>query len=225
LTGAASRLRVAVLISGRGSNMSALLEAAADPAFPAEIALVLSNRPGAPGLDLARAAGVEALAIDHRPFGKDRAAHETAIDEALQARGIGLVCLAGYMRLLTPLLVGRWAGRMLNIHPSLLPAFPGLDTHARVLAAGAKLHGCTVHRVTDIMDDGPIIAQAAVPVLPDDDEASLAARVLAQEHRLYPLALRIVAGGQAPVPDAVACLANAWADKGPNPLPAPAPRT
>ncbi len=208
MTQTATRLRVAVLISGRGSNMASLLEAAADPAYPAEIALVLSNRPEAPGLARAAAAGVEALAIDHRPFGRDRAAHEAAIDDALRARRIGLVCLAGYMRLLTPLLVGRWAGRMLNIHPSLLPAFPGLDTHARALAAGVKLHGCTVHRVTDIMDDGPILAQAAVPVLPGDDEAALAARVLAQEHLLYPRALRLAAGEALPAPDAASSFAN-----------------
>ncbi len=210
-------LRVAILISGRGSNMVSLLHAAAGPDYPAEIALVISNNQAAPGLALARAAGVEALCIDHRPFGRDRAAHETAIDDALRARGIGLVCLAGYMRILTPLLVDRWAGRMLNIHPSLLPAFPGLDTHARALAAGAKLHGCTVHLVTQTMDDGPILAQAAVPVLASDDEATLAARVLAQEHLLYPLALRIAAGGPAHQPSPSAVLSN------PLPVPAPAP--
>jgi phosphoribosylglycinamide formyltransferase-1 len=205
-----TRLRVAVLISGRGSNMVSLLRAAADPAYPAEIVLVVSNRPDAPGLDLARKAGVEALTIGHRTFGQDRAAHEAAIDDALRARDIGLVCLAGYMRLLSPLLVERWAGRMLNIHPSLLPAFPGLDT-------GVKLHGCTVHLVTQDMDQGPILAQAAVPVLPGDTEAMLAARVLAQEHGLYPLALRIAAGGKAdaPAPDARLC----------NPLPAATPAT
>ena len=205
---------VAVLISGRGSNMAALLEAAAAPGFPARIALVLSNRPGAAGLAHAAAHGVEALCIDHRPFGRDRAAHEAAIHAALQARGIGLVCLAGYMRLLTPFLVGAWAGRMLNVHPSLLPAFPGLDTHARALAAGVKLHGCTVHLVTDAMDDGPILAQAAVPVLPGDDADSLAARVLAQEHRLYPLALRLHAEGRPGCYDAAASLLS--------PLPGPA---
>ena len=208
-------LRVAVLISGRGSNMVSLLQAAAGPDYPAKIALVISNNPAAPGLALARAAGVEALCIDHRAFGRDRAAHEAAIDDALRARDIGLVCLAGYMRILTPLLVDRWAGRMLNIHPSLLPAFPGLDTHARALAAGVKLHGCTVHLVTQTMDDGPILAQAAVPVLPSDGEATLAARVLAQEHLLYPLALRIAAGGAAHQPNPSDVLSN--------PLPVPAP--
>lgn len=181
--------RVGILISGRGSNMTALLRAAAAPAFPADIALVLSNRPDAPGLDTARAAGVPAACIDHRPFGRDRAAHEAALAEALDAAGVEIVCLAGYMRLLTPWLVGRYAGRMLNIHPSLLPAYPGLDTHARVLAAGETKHGCTVHLVTEVMDEGPILAQAEVNVLAGDTEDVLAARVLAQEHLLYPAAL------------------------------------
>jgi formyltetrahydrofolate-dependent phosphoribosylglycinamide formyltransferase len=198
----------AILISGRGSNMASLLRAAADPAYPAKIVAVLSNRPDAPGLALAREAGIEALAIDHKPFGRDRAAHEAALHAALVARGVGLVCLAGYMRLLTPFLVQAWAGRMLNIHPSLLPAFPGLDTHTRALAAGAKLHGCTVHYVTETMDSGPILAQAAVPVLPDDTGASLAARVLAQEHVLYPLALRVAAGGPAMPASEFAALLN-----------------
>jgi phosphoribosylglycinamide formyltransferase-1 len=184
------RRRVGILISGRGSNMVALLRAAAEPDFPAEIALVLSNRPEAPGLDLARCAGIAAIAIDHRPFGRDRAAHERAVDAALIDRGVEVVCLAGYLRLLTPWLVARWHGRMLNIHPSLLPAFPGLDTHARAIAAGAGKHGCTVHLVTDGMDEGPILAQAEVPVLKGDDADTLAARVLAQEHRLYPAALK-----------------------------------
>ncbi|HVB68840.1 MAG TPA: phosphoribosylglycinamide formyltransferase, partial [Acetobacteraceae bacterium] len=155
------RRRVAVLISGRGSNLAALLAAARAPGYPAEIALVLSNRPDAPGLAHAAAAGVPARGIDHRPFGADRAAHEAAIDAALRAAGIEFVCLAGYLRRLTPFLVHAWEGRMLNIHPSLLPAFPGLDTHARALAAGVKLHGCTVHLVTEAVDEGPILAQAA----------------------------------------------------------------
>jgi formyltetrahydrofolate-dependent phosphoribosylglycinamide formyltransferase len=184
-----TKRRTAILISGRGSNMQALIAAAADPAYPASIDLVLSNRPDAAGLATAAAAGVPTLVIDHRAFPADRAAHEAAIDRALRDHAIELVCLAGYMRLLTPWLVGRWAGRMLNIHPSLLPAFPGLDTHARALAAGACQHGCTVHLVTEAMDAGPILAQAAVPVLPDDDAETLAARVLAQEHLIYPRAL------------------------------------
>ena len=197
--------RIAILISGRGSNMAALIAAAADPAYPAEIALVLSNRPDAAGLQVASAAGIVTSVVDHRDFPRDRPAHEAAIDAVLTQAGIGIVCLAGYMRLLTRLLVGRWAGRMLNIHPSLLPAFPGLDTHARALAAGVRLHGCTVHLVTETMDAGPILAQAAVPVLAADTEATLAARVLAQEHRIYPPALaRLAAGlpGEEPAADA-----------------------
>jgi formyltetrahydrofolate-dependent phosphoribosylglycinamide formyltransferase len=197
-----------VLISGRGSNMVALLRAAAAPDYPADIVAVLSNRPDAPGLALAAAAGVAAVAIDSRPYGRDRAAHEAALHAALLARDVRLVCLAGYMRLLTPFFVEAWAGRLLNIHPSLLPAFPGLDTHARALAAGVKLHGCTVHWVTQGMDAGPIVAQAAVPVLPGDDEDAVAARVLAQEHVLYPLALRLAAGGVAADADAAAWLRN-----------------
>jgi phosphoribosylglycinamide formyltransferase 1 len=188
--------------------MASLLTAAAEPGYPAKIVVVVSNRPDAAGLQTARAAGVEAIAIDHKPFGKDRGAHEAAIQAALTARGVELVCLAGYMRLLTPFLVGAWAGRMLNIHPSLLPAFPGLDTHARALAAGATLHGCTVHRVTEVMDEGPILAQAAVPVLPGDTADTLAARVLAQEHVLYPLALRVAAGQALPAAAAEAVLLN-----------------
>ena len=206
---AGMRRRAAVLISGRGSNMAALLDAARDPDYPAEIVLVVSNRPDAFGLRLAAEAGVAALAIDHRPFGKDRAAHEARIDAALREAGVMVVCLGGYMRLLTPFLVGAWQGRMLNVHPSLLPAFPGLHTHARALQAGAKLHGCTVHLVTETMDEGPILAQAAVPVLPDDTEDSLAARVLVQEHVIYPAALRAFASGVAGVPaSAAAALVN-----------------
>ncbi len=147
--------RTAVLISGRGSNMAALIAAARDPAFPARIDLVLSNRRDAAGLTTARLAGIRAEAIDHRDFGRDRAAHETAIDAVLRSADVEIVCLAGYMRLLTPVLVEAWRGRMLNIHPSLLPSFPGLHTHARALEAGVKLHGCTVHLVTQEMDVGP----------------------------------------------------------------------
>jgi phosphoribosylglycinamide formyltransferase-1 len=189
------RRRAAILISGRGSNMAALIAAARDPTYPAEMVLVVSNRPDAAGLALARQAGVPALAIDHRPFGTDRPGHEAAIDALLRDAGTEIVCLAGYMRLMTPRLIDPWQGRMLNIHPSLLPAFPGLNTHARALAAGVKIHGCTVHLVTQTMDEGPILAQAAVPVLPSDTEASLAGRVLAQEHAIYPLALRLFAAG------------------------------
>jgi len=210
-------IRVAVLISGGGSNMLALAAAARAPGFPAQIALVLSNNPDAPGLARARAAGLEARSIDHRPFGRDRAAHEAAVHAALAECGVSLVCLAGYMRLLTPFLVQAWAGRMLNIHPSLLPAFPGLHTHARALAAGARIHGCTVHWVTEVMDDGPILGQAAVPVLPGDTPDRLAARVLVQEHALYPAVLANVTGGGATLPPPGATLAN------PQPLPGPIP--
>lgn len=183
------RTAVGVLISGRGSNLAALIEAARDPAYPAEIALVLSNNPQAPGLDLACAEGIEARAIDHRPYGADREAHERALDAALRARGVEVAALAGYMRVLTPFLVRAWQGRMLNIHPSLLPLYPGLHTHRRALEAGDAEHGCTVHLVTEGVDQGPILAQTRVPVLPGDDEARLAARVLEAEHRLYPAAL------------------------------------
>jgi phosphoribosylglycinamide formyltransferase-1 len=212
-------MRTAVLISGRGSNMAALLHASADPAFPARIVRVLSNRPEAPGLAVAASFGVPCSVIDHRLFGAERAKHEAAIIAALAADEIELVCLAGYMRLLTPLLVARFAGRMLNVHPSLLPAFPGLHTHERALAAGVKLHGCTVHLVTDDMDQGPILAQAAVPVLASDTSDSLAARVLTQEHAIYPAALaqralRLADRGAA----TDACLRNPLE---PKPLPLP----
>jgi formyltetrahydrofolate-dependent phosphoribosylglycinamide formyltransferase len=205
--------RVGILISGRGSNMAALVDAARAPDYPAHIALVVCNQPNAPGIALAAEAGIPVTVFDHRHFGSDRAAHEAVIDSALRAAGIEIVCLAGYMRLLTPFLVTAWQGRMMNIHPSLLPAFPGLHTHARSLAAGVKLHGCTVHLVTEATDEGPILAQAAVPVLPGDTEASLAARVLVQEHRLYPAALAAFAAGR---PGAAASHDAALA----NPLPA-----
>jgi phosphoribosylglycinamide formyltransferase-1 len=188
-----ARKRVAVLISGRGSNMAALIEAAKDPAYPAEIALVVSNEPAAEGLQRAAAEGVPTAIVDHRQFGKNREAFERALQAVLERHRIDLICLAGFMRILTPWFVQRWEGRMLNIHPSLLPEFKGLDTHARALAAGAKQHGATVHFVVPETDSGPIIAQAAVPVLPGDTEATLAARVLGVEHQIYPLALKLVA--------------------------------
>ncbi len=181
--------RVAIFFSGRGSNMEALIRATQQADFPASVALVMSNRADAAGLEIARGLGVKAVVIESKPYGRDREAHERAIDAVLAAENIQIVCLAGYMRLLTPYLVGRWRGRMLNIHPSLLPAYPGLDTHARVLAAGETKHGCTVHLVTEVMDEGPILAQAEVNVLAGDTEDVLAARVLAQEHLLYPAAL------------------------------------
>ena len=191
----AARLKVGVLISGRGSNLKSLLDACATPGFPAEIVTVIANRPGAGGLDHARAAHVAAETIDHKDFaGKE--AFETAVTAALEAAGVELLCLAGFMRVVSAGFVRHWQGRMINVHPSLLPLFPGLDTHARALAAGVKLHGCSVHYVTEEVDGGPIIGQAAVPVLPDDDADSLAARVLAAEHRLYPACLRLVAEGR-----------------------------
>jgi phosphoribosylglycinamide formyltransferase-1 len=191
-----TRKRVGVLISGRGSNMAALIEDAKAADYPAEIALVLSNRPDAGGLATARAAGIATEVVDHAQFGKDRAAFERAMQDVLEGHRIELVCLAGFMRLLTPGFVERWQNRMLNIHPALLPAFKGLDTHARALAAGVKLHGATVHFVVPDMDSGPIVAQGALGVRDDDTEDSLAARVIAIEHRLYPLALRLVAEGR-----------------------------
>ena len=191
-----ARKRVAILISGRGSNMVALIEAAKDQTYPAEIALVISNEPAADGLKRAATEGIRTAILDHRPFGKDREAFERALQHELQARRIELVCLAGFMRLLTPWFVRQWEGRLLNIHPALLPAFKGLDTHARALAAGAKQHGATVHFVVPEMDSGPTIAQAAVPVQSGDTEATLAARVLEVEHLIYPRALRWVAEGR-----------------------------
>ncbi|WP_454716396.1 phosphoribosylglycinamide formyltransferase [Caulobacter segnis] len=179
------KTKVAVLISGRGSNMEALVAAAKAPDCPFEIALVLANKPDAGGLATAAAEGIEALCVDQKPFGKDREAHERAIDEALRERGIQVIALAGYMRILTSFLVDAWEGRMLNIHPSLLPAYPGLDTHARAIAAGDAEAGCTVHLVTAGVDEGPILGQARVPILPGDDDHSLSARVLEQEHKLY----------------------------------------
>lgn len=184
-----SRARVAILISGDGSNMVALVEATRAPDCPYEVVLVLSNNPDAGGLAKAAALGVPARAIDHRPHGRDREAHERLIDAALREAGADHVALAGYMRVLTPFLVEAWAGRMLNIHPSLLPEYPGLDTHQRALDAGDAEAGCTVHLVTTGVDEGPVLGQARVAVLPGDTAETLAARVKAQEHRLYPSTL------------------------------------
>ena len=189
------RKRVAVLISGRGSNMVSLIEAAKASDYPAEIALVISNRSEAAGLELARRAGVPILVIDHRPYGKDRAAFERVLQHALDEHRIELICLGGFMRLFTADFVLHWQGRMLNIHPSLLPSFPGLDPHGQALRAGVKISGATVHFVIPETDAGPIIAQAEVPVLATDTPETLAARVLAVEHRIYPEALRRVADG------------------------------
>ena len=189
LEGEGRRVRTAVLISGRGSNMEALVAAARDPACPAEIVLVLANRADAGGLLTARAAGIAAEAVESRPFGRDREAHERAVQARLEAHGVELVALAGYMRVLTPWLVGCWRGRMINIHPSLLPHFPGLDTHARALAAGHAQAGCSVHLVTEELDAGPVLGQAATDIRADDTPETLAARVLQLEHRLYPRVL------------------------------------
>ncbi|HVY58521.1 MAG TPA: phosphoribosylglycinamide formyltransferase [Xanthobacteraceae bacterium] len=188
------RKRVAILISGRGSNMAALIEAARRPDYPAEIVLVVASRGQAKGLARAREAGIPTKVLEHAAF-PDRAHFDRALDELLTAERIALVCLAGYMRLLTPWFVARWADRLLNVHPALLPSFRGLDTHARALAAGVKIHGATVHFVVPEVDAGPIIAQAAVPVLEGDTAETLAARVLAVEHKIYPLALDLVARG------------------------------
>jgi phosphoribosylglycinamide formyltransferase-1 len=216
-----SRKRAALLISGRGSNMAALIEAAKAKDFPAEIVLVLSNRPQAAGLQIARAAGIATEIVDHTVFGKDRAAFERALQAVLEQQRIDLVCLAGFMRLLTDGFVEAWRGRMINVHPALLPAFKGLDTHNRALQAGAKVHGATVHFVVPEMDSGPIIMQGAVAVRADDNAETLAARVLAVEHRIYPLALKLVAEGRVrlengrclidgvPVPDASALVPSA----------------
>jgi len=190
------KTRVAVLISGRGSNMVALIEAAKDPAYPAEIVLVLSNRPDAAGLGRAAEAGIPARAVDHRAF-PDRANFDAALDAELRAADVDLVCLAGFMRIFTPAFVAGWAGRMLNIHPSLLPLFKGTHTHAQALEAGVRLHGCTVHFVVPELDAGPIVAQAAIPVREGDDPDSLADRVIVQERRLYPAVLALVADGRA----------------------------
>ena len=190
-----SRLKVGVLISGRGSNLQALIDACAAADFPAEIVLVLSNEADAYGLTRAGDAGIATAVIDHRGFG-DRPAFEAAVTDRLEAAGVDLVCLAGFMRLLTAGFVDNWRDRLINIHPSLLPSFKGLDTHARALDAGVRITGCTVHFVREEMDAGPIIIQAAVPVRPDDDTDSLAARVLEAEHRIYPAALRLIGSGQ-----------------------------
>jgi len=187
--------RVAVLISGRGSNLGALIEAGKDRSYPAAIVLVLSNRPDAAGLARARAEGIATAVVDHTRFGKDREAFERALQAELERHRIDIVCLAGFMRLLTPWFVRRWEGRLINIHPALLPAFKGLNTHERALAAGVKVHGATVHFVVPDMDSGPIIAQESLAIRDGDDASSLAARVLELEHRIYPKALKLVASG------------------------------
>jgi phosphoribosylglycinamide formyltransferase 1 len=187
--------RVGILISGRGSNMAALIQAAADEDYPAEIALVVSNRADVPGLEKARQAGVKTLIIESKPFGKDRAAFEAVLQAALEAHGVELICLAGFMRLFTAAFVERWHGRMLNIHPSLLPCFPGLDPHGQALRAGVKISGATVHFVIAETDAGPILMQGAVAVSDHDTGETLSERILEVEHRIYPDALRLLATG------------------------------
>lgn len=200
---AAPKLNLGVLISGRGSNLQALIDACAAPDFPAEIVLVLSNKADAFGLERAAKAGIATSVVSHRDFPGDKAAFETAMDAQLRQAGVQLVCLAGFMRLLSPLFVTLWNDALINIHPSLLPSFKGLDTHERALETGVRFHGCTVHYVRAEMDAGPIIAQAAVPVLPGDDAHALADRVLESEHALYPHAVRLIAEGRARVDGAV----------------------
>ena len=208
-----AKRRVAILISGRGSNMASLIEAAHAPDFPAEIVLVVSNIAGAGGLEKARAAGIETATVESKPFGKDREAFERALNATLLAHNVELVCLAGFLRLLTPWFVKQWDGRMLNIHPALLPSYRGLHTHERALADGVKIHGATVHFVVPEMDAGPIIIQGAVAVRDDDTPDTLAARVLAVEHQIYPNALRLVAGGAIRIEGGVCrTIANAGAD-------------
>lgn len=188
-----SAKRLGILISGRGSNMEALLAAAQTPGCPYEPVMVISNKPDAGGLEKARGFGIAAEAVDHKPFGKDREAFERAVDERLRAAGVELVALAGFMRVLTPWFVNTWAGRLINIHPSLLPKYPGVDTHKRCLDAGDTVHGCTVHQVTAGVDEGPVIGQAEIDVLAGDTPDTLAARVLKAEHLLYPRCLAAVA--------------------------------
>lgn len=213
-----ARLKVGVLVSGNGSNLQTLIDLCATPDFPAEIALVVSNKPGVMSLERAARAGIATQVIPHRDF-PDRLAFDQAIDAALRAAGVEFICLAGFLRVLSQMFVELWHDRIINIHPSLLPSFKGLHTHAQALAAGVRFHGCTVHIVRPLLDDGPILVQAAVPVLADDDEQSLAARVLKAEHQAYPLALKLIAQGRVRVegsralidgktPDAAALLMN-----------------
>ena len=192
-------MKIGVLISGRGSNLQSLIDAAARPGFPAKIALVISNIPGVYGLERAKLAGIPACVVDHKSFAGNKAAFEDALNAELSAAGVELVCLAGFMRLLTEGFVNRWHDRLINIHPSLLPSFKGLHTHERAIEAGVRFGGCTVHFVRPAMDDGPIIVQAAVPILTDDTADTLSARVLAEEHRIYPLAVKLIAEGRARV--------------------------
>jgi phosphoribosylglycinamide formyltransferase 1 len=207
------RRRVAILISGRGSNMSALIEAARAQDFPAEIAVVVSNKPGAAGIARAREAGVPVEVVESKQFGKDRAAFEKALQTVFDQRGVDLVCLAGFMRLFTAEFVRRWQGRMLNIHPSLLPSFPGLDPHGQALRAGVKISGATVHFVTPDTDAGPIVMQGAVTVMHDDTADTLSERILAIEHQIYPAAVRLVADMRVRI-DGERCVVEGATDSG-----------
>lgn len=207
-----NRLSVGILISGRGSNMAALIEACEQPDFPARVVCVLANKADAKGLDFAASKGIATAVVDHKAFA-DKAAFEAAMTAALEANGVEFVCLAGFMRIVSPVFIDRWHNRLINIHPSLLPSYRGLHTHERALADGVKLAGCTVHFVRPEMDVGPIVAQAAVPVLSDDTPDSLAARILTAEHRLYPLALRLIAGGRASVVGEAVEIANDAVDE------------
>ncbi|MSP81677.1 MAG: phosphoribosylglycinamide formyltransferase [Alphaproteobacteria bacterium] len=203
-----ARLKLAVLISGTGTNLQALIDACREPDFPAEIALVISSRPGVPGLERAGGAGLATAVIDHKAF-KDRAAFDAALDRRLRDSGAGLVCLAGFMRLLTEGFAQSWRDRLVNIHPSLLPAFQGRHAHERALSAGVRFTGCTVHFVRPEMDQGPIIVQAAVPVHVDDTVETLRERVLSAEHRCYPLAVKLIAEGRVRVVNEIALIAGA----------------
>ncbi len=215
-----AKLKVGVLISGRGTNLQALIDACAVESYPAEIALVLSNAANAAGLARAEAKGIATTVVDHKAY-DTREAFEDAMHEALADAGVQLICLAGFMRLLTEGFVGRWRDRLINIHPSLLPAFRGLNVHDRVLEYGARFSGCTVHFVRAAMDDGPVIAQAVVPVLRDDDAASLAARVLIHEHRIYPLAVKMIAQSRVRVTDDRVMISDAHPPMGAMINPAP----
>jgi phosphoribosylglycinamide formyltransferase-1 len=210
-------VKIGVLISGRGSNLKALIDACAEPGFRGEIALVISNRPGAAGLAIAEATGISSLVIDHKQYAS-REAFDAEMDRALNAAGVELVCNAGFMRILSDEFVAKWHNRQLNIHPSLLPAFKGLHVHQRTIDAGVKITGCTVHFVRPAMDEGPIVAQAAVPVMPGDDAETLAARVLEAEHKLYPLALKLVVEGRARVEGERVVLMDADGGEVPAPL-------
>lgn len=200
-----SGFKLAILISGRGSNMQALVDACAQPGFPASASVVLSNDPTAKGLNFARDAGIATEVVNHKDF-DGREPFEDALDAAIRPYAPDLICLAGFMRILTPNFINRWPDKIVNIHPSMLPAYRGLNTHERVLADGVRFTGCTVHYVRPEMDDGPIIAQAAIPTRQDEDANALAARVLTFEHRIYPMAVKLIAEGRVKIVDETTCI-------------------